>query len=69
MKKPGDYEGTLASDPNVDPFSTDTKKALDTARALDRTMNPNVESVQQEEKEKDIMRDEYIKNRINTDNL
>lgn len=30
-------------------------------------MNPNVESVQQEEK--DIMKDEYIKNRINTDNL
>ncbi|MEK4537732.1 general stress protein [Peribacillus sp. FSL K6-1552] len=67
VKKPGDYEGTLASDPNVDPFSADTKKALDTAGALDRTMNPNVESVQQEEK--DIMQDEYIKNRINTDNL
>ncbi|MFC9597943.1 hypothetical protein ACFTQL_08520 [Peribacillus butanolivorans] len=61
VKKPGDYEGTLASDPNVDPFSADTKKALD------RTMNPNVESVQQEEK--DIMKDEYIKNRMNTDNL
>ncbi|AXN37812.1 hypothetical protein [Peribacillus butanolivorans] len=66
VKKPGDYEGTLASDPNVAPFSADTKK-LDTAGALDRTMNPNVESVQQEEK--DIMQDEYIKNRINTDNL
>ncbi|MFI8494252.1 general stress protein [Peribacillus butanolivorans] len=69
VENPGDYDGTLASDPNVDPFSVDTKKALDTAGALDRTMNPNVESVQQEEKEKDIMRDEYIKNRINTDNL
>ncbi|MFB6802032.1 hypothetical protein [Peribacillus butanolivorans] len=67
VKKPGDYEGTLASDPNVDPFSANTKKALDTAGALDRTMNPKVESVQQEEK--DIMQDEYIKNRINTDNL
>ncbi|MGE7766542.1 hypothetical protein [Peribacillus sp. NPDC096540] len=58
---PEDYVGTLASDSNVDPFSADTKKALD------RTMNPNVESVQQEEK--DIMKDEYIKNRINTDHL
>ncbi|MFD4816891.1 hypothetical protein [Peribacillus butanolivorans] len=26
VKKPGDYEGTLASNPNVDPFSADTKK-------------------------------------------
>ncbi len=64
-QKPGDYEGTLASDPHADPFSSDTDKALDTQGSLDRTVSPNALSGQQEEG----LKDEYIKNRINTDNL
>ncbi|MFE4129528.1 general stress protein [Peribacillus sp. YIM B13482] len=52
-QKPGDHLGKLASDPNAD-----GKKALDAQGALDRTG----------QQEKGLM-DEYIKNRINTDNL
>ncbi|MGG3495930.1 general stress protein [Peribacillus simplex] len=52
-QKPGDHLGKLASDPNAD-----AKKALDAQGALDRTG----------QQEKGLM-DEYIKNRINTDNL
>ncbi|MFE4704680.1 general stress protein [Peribacillus simplex] len=63
-KKPGNYEGTLASDPHADPFSADTDKAHDAQGSLDRIVSPNA-SGQQEEG----LQDEYIKNRINTDNL
>ncbi|WP_260285371.1 general stress protein [Peribacillus aracenensis] len=63
-KKTGNHEGQLASDPHPDPFSADTDNALDAQGSLDRTMTPNA-SRQQEE----VLQDEYIKNRINTDNL
>ncbi|QOS90428.1 MULTISPECIES: general stress protein [Bacillales] len=63
-KKTGNHEGQLASDPHPDPFSSDTDNALDAQGSLDRTMSPNA-SRQQEE----VLQDEYIKNRINTDNL
>ncbi|MFE4810371.1 general stress protein [Peribacillus simplex] len=63
-KKPGNYEGTLASDPHANLFSADTDKALNAQGSLDRTVSPNA-SGQQEEG----LQDEYIKNRINTDNM
>ncbi|MGE7905198.1 general stress protein [Peribacillus sp. NPDC094092] len=58
-KKPGDHEGTLASDPHADPFSADTDKSLDRNK-----VSPNANGQQEEG-----LQDEYIKNRINTDNL
>ncbi|MCK1981796.1 MULTISPECIES: general stress protein [Peribacillus] len=63
-QKPVNHEGTLASDPHADPFSAGTDKALDAQGSLDQTLSPNV-SGQQEEG----LQEEYIKNRINTDNL
>ncbi|MEY9868627.1 hypothetical protein ABIE66_004006 [Peribacillus sp. B2I2] len=42
-------------------------KSLDPQGALDRTLSPNANNGQQEKE--DILKDEYIKNRINTDNL
>ncbi|MBT2648176.1 general stress protein [Bacillus sp. ISL-34] len=63
-QKPGNYEGTLASDPHADPFSADTDKVLDAQGSLDRTVSPNADGQQEEG-----LQDEYIKNRINTDNL
>lgn len=63
-KKTGNHEGKLASDPHPDPFSADTDNALDAQGSLDSTVRPNA-SRQQEE----VLQDEYIKNRINTDNL
>ncbi|MFF2458645.1 general stress protein [Peribacillus simplex] len=63
-KKTGNHEGQLASAPYPNPFSADTDNALDAQGSLDRTMSPNA-SRQQEE----VLQDEYIKNRINTDNL
>lgn len=63
-KKPGNYEGTIASDQHADPFSADTDKALDAQGSLDQTLSPNV-SGQQEEG----LQEGYIKNRINTDKL
>lgn len=59
-QKPGIHEGTLASDP----FADDADKNLDAQGSLDRTAGPTA-SGQQEEG----LQDEYIKNRINTDNL
>ncbi|MFJ8068024.1 general stress protein [Peribacillus sp. NPDC096447] len=54
-QKPGNHEGTLGSDPHVDPFSADTD---------DQTLSPNASG-----QEEEGMQEEYIKNRINTDNL
>ncbi|WP_285765607.1 general stress protein [Peribacillus sp. SI8-4] len=54
-----DFEGTLTSDPHADPFSADTGKALDE----DRSVNRNVKG------EEDPLKEDYIKNRINTDHL
>jgi len=63
-QKPGNHEGTLASDLQAEPFSADTDKALDAQGSMNRTHSPKA-SGQQEEG----LQDEYIKNRINTDNL
>ncbi|MED3710440.1 general stress protein [Peribacillus frigoritolerans] len=59
-QKPGIHEETLASDP----FADDADKNLGAQGSLDRTAGPTA-SGQQEEG----LQDEYIKNRINTDNL
>ena len=64
-KKPGNYEGKLASYPHSEPFSADTDKDLDAQGSLDRSVSTNALSGQQEEG----LKDEYINNRINTDNL
>ncbi|MBO0996279.1 general stress protein [Bacillus sp. SD075] len=64
-QKPGNYEGTQASDPHADPFSSDADKALEAQGSLDRTVSTKALSGQQEEG----LKDGYIKNRINTDNL
>ncbi|MGG4265638.1 general stress protein [Peribacillus simplex] len=59
-QRSGDHLGKLASDPYADP-----KKDLDAQGARDRSVTPNIKNGQQE----NGLEDEYIKNRINTDNL
>lgn len=60
FKKQNNHEGALASDQ----FAVDADKNLDVQGSLNRTVSPTA-SGQQEEG----LQDEYIKNRINTDNL
>ncbi|MFJ7744315.1 general stress protein [Peribacillus sp. NPDC097295] len=66
---PKDYEGTIASDPHVDPFSADTKKALNAGDSLNRTTLPPEGNVPQDSDDNPDLTDKYIKNRINTDHL
>jgi hypothetical protein len=55
--KPGSYEGTIASDPHVDPFSAD------------KTSNRADGTIQQDSDDLSNLEDPYIENRINTDKL
>ncbi|MGE7600943.1 general stress protein [Peribacillus sp. NPDC097675] len=66
---PKDYEGTIASDPHIDPFSADTKKALNAGDSLNRTTLPPEGKVPQDSDDNPDLTDKYIKNRINTDHL
>ncbi|MGE7182614.1 general stress protein [Peribacillus sp. NPDC006672] len=50
---------------SIEKYNADPKKDLDAQGARDRTVTPNVKNGQQETG----LKDEYIKNRINTDNL
>ena len=66
---PEDYEETIASDPHVDPFSADTKKALDVGDTLNPNTAPRDGKVPQDSDDNPDLTDKYIKNRINTDHL
>ena len=64
--KPEEYEGTIASDPHVDPFSADTKKALKASNDLNKTPGDHV--LQDSDVNPDL-EENYVENRINTDKL